>query len=72
MGAQELAVITARSRYMHRTAAGRILFYGTVIGLIIAGIALRKASKTVMRIVRIAAVVLILLSFAADLIFADK
>ena len=72
MGTQELAVIAARSRYMHRTAVGKLLFYGALIGLIIAGIALRKASKTIMSIVRIAAVVLILLSFVADLIFADK
>ena len=71
MGVQDLAVITARGRYTHRSAAGRILFFGAVIGLVVASIALRKASKTIMRVVRAVAVVIILLSYVVDLIFTD-
>ena len=71
MSAQELAVAAARSKVMHRTAAGRILFFGTVIGLLLAGLVIKKDNRTARLIVRIIAVVGILLSYAVDLIFAN-
>ena len=70
MGAQGLAVISARSRIHHKTLAGNLLFYVPLIALIICGFAFKDADKRIHTAIRIAAVVIILLSYAVDLLLS--